>query len=224
MYIRQVSFNVLEGYAYGKLKDSSSNEWTGTVGALQSGEADLTVSELSITEERLKVVTYTQPIYIISRKLFAATHEDLAKKMLAYTTPTDTALYRRIPANTTGLASILFFIERLQRCYIPTGEKPVSMGVAAGWYMLSALLQQGSNTYPISSAARVIYWVGYSVSLIVYTSYSATLVSHFAVEQPAPLPFSNLRDLSRQSGWDAGCNNNDLFQVTASVGPWLLAV
>ncbi|KAK8372523.1 hypothetical protein O3P69_007848, partial [Scylla paramamosain] len=123
-----VSFNVLEGYAYGKLKDNSSNEWTGTVGALQSGEADLTVSELSITEERLKVVTYTQPIYIIS------------------------------------------------------------------------------------------------VSLIVYTSYSATLVSHLAVEQPASLPFSNLRDLSRQSGWDAGCNNNDLFQVTASVGPWLLAV
>ncbi|XP_063855727.1 glutamate receptor 4-like [Scylla paramamosain] len=144
--------------------------------------------------------------------------------MLAYTTQRDTALYRRIPANTTGLASILFFIERLQRCYIPTGEKPVSMGVAAGWYMLSALLQQGSNTYPISTAARVIYWVGYSVSLIVYTSYSATLVSHLAVEQPAPLPFSNLRDLSRQSGWDAGCNNNDLFQVTASVGPWLLAV
>ncbi|XP_063858059.1 uncharacterized protein LOC135099599 [Scylla paramamosain] len=89
------------------------------------------------------------------------------------------------------------------------------MGVAAGWYMLSALLQQGSNTYPISTAARVIYWVGYSVSLIVYTSYSATLVSHLAVEQPAPLPFSNLRDLSRQSGWDAGCNNNDLFQVIA---------
>ncbi len=48
----------------GKLNDSSNNEWTGMVGALQSGEADLTVSELSITEERLKVVTYTQPIYI----------------------------------------------------------------------------------------------------------------------------------------------------------------
>ncbi|KAK8374384.1 hypothetical protein O3P69_012059 [Scylla paramamosain] len=130
--------------------------------------------------------------------------------MLAYTTPTDTALYRRIPANTTGLASILFFIERLQRCYIPTGEKPVSMGAP--------------TPYPISSAARVIYWVGYSVSLIVYTSYSATLVSHFAVEQPAPLPFSNLRDLSRQSGWDAGCNNNDLFPSDSLGGSLASAV
>lgn len=35
------------------------------VGALQSREADLTVSELSITKERQEVVTYTQPIYII---------------------------------------------------------------------------------------------------------------------------------------------------------------
>ncbi|MPC71175.1 Glutamate receptor 1 [Portunus trituberculatus] len=114
------------------------------VGALQSGKADLTVSELSITEERLKVVTYTQPIYIISRKLFVATYEDLAKKMLAYTTPMDTALYWCILANMIGLAAILFFIERLQRLYIPMEEKPVSFGVA-GWYMLSALLQQGED-------------------------------------------------------------------------------
>ncbi|KAK8372997.1 hypothetical protein O3P69_009681 [Scylla paramamosain] len=155
-----------------------------------------------------------------SHKLFVATYEDLDKMLLAYTTPMDTALYWCILTNMIGLASILFFADQLQRCYIPMGEKPVSMGVA-GWYVLSALLQQsedllgcgtGSNTYPISSAAWVTYRVGCGVSLIVYTSYSATLVSHLAVEQSVTLPFSNLQELSRQSGWDAGCNNNDLFK------------
>ncbi|KAK8373354.1 hypothetical protein O3P69_010914 [Scylla paramamosain] len=156
-------------------------------------------------------------------KLFVATYEDLDKMLLAYTTPMDTALYWCILTNMIGLASILFFADQLQRCYIPMGRSPVSMGVA-GWYVLSALLQQsedllgcgtGSNTYPISSAAWVTYRVGCGVSLIVYTSYSATLVSHLAVEQSVTLPFSNLQELSRQSGWDAGCNNNDLFKEWA---------
>ena len=70
----------------------------------------------------------------------------------------------------------------------------------------------------MSTAARGIYWLGYIISVILYTSYSATLVSQLAVKRPAPLPFNNLFELSKQSGWDAGCNNNDLFQVTASVG------
>ncbi|KAK8371945.1 hypothetical protein O3P69_016288 [Scylla paramamosain] len=162
-----------------------------------------------------------------SYKLFVATYEDLDKMLLAYTTPMDTALYWCILTNMIGLASILFFADQLQRCYIPMGEKPVSMGVA-GWYVLSALLQQsedllgcgtGSNTYPISSAAWVTYRVGCGVSLIVYTSYSATLVSHLAVEQSVTLPFSNLQELSRQSGWDAGCNNNDLFKKVVLRSP-----
>ncbi len=73
-----------------------------------------------------------------------AIYEDLDKMLLAYTTPMDTALYWCILTNMIGLASILFFAEQLQRCYIPMGEKPVSMGVA-GWYVLSALLQQSED-------------------------------------------------------------------------------
>ncbi|XP_063845570.1 glutamate receptor ionotropic, kainate 5-like isoform X2 [Scylla paramamosain] len=210
-----LSYKVLNGYAYGKLKEGSNNEWTGMVGALQTREVDLTVSLLSLTKERQEVVTYTQPINVLSRKLFVATHEDFAKKMLAYTSPMDTLLYWCIAANMVLLAAALFLIERLQHSYDFMQEEPVTMGVAT-WYMLSALLQQGSSTCPFSVSARAIHWLGYIVSVIVYTSYSATLVSHLAVEQPAPLPFTDLRGLSRQSGWDAGCNKNDLFQVTAS--------
>lgn len=75
----------------------------------------------------------------------------------------------------------------------------------------------GCDGYPSNMACRIIFWFGYVVSVMVYTSYSATLVSHLAVEKPAALPFTNLLGLSQQTDWDAGCNKNDLFQVTASV-------
>lgn len=53
---------ILEGYSYGKLLPGSSTQWTGMVGELQSGRADLTVSELSVVEERNLVISYTQPV------------------------------------------------------------------------------------------------------------------------------------------------------------------
>ncbi|XP_042205817.1 glutamate receptor ionotropic, delta-1-like [Homarus americanus] len=210
-----LSYRKLEGYDYGKLVPGSKSEWTGMVGELQSGRADLTVSELSITQERSEVITYTQPVYIISRKLYVSTPEDFQKKLLAYATPMDTALYLCVFASVGVLSLALYFIERLRLRLISCKDVSMSLTVAV-WSMLSALLQQGCDTCPSSVAARAIFWLGFVASLIVYTSYSATLVSHLAVERPAALPFSDLRQLSYQTDWDAGVNNNDLFQVTAS--------
>ncbi|XP_071521396.1 uncharacterized protein [Panulirus ornatus] len=72
------------------------------------------------------------------------------------------------------------------------------------------------STCPSSTAGRLVFWLAFFMSVIVYASYSATLVSHLTVERPTALPFSDLGQLSRQSDWDAGVNRNDLFQVIAS--------
>ncbi|XP_069956158.1 glutamate receptor ionotropic, delta-1-like isoform X2 [Cherax quadricarinatus] len=210
-----LSYTILEGYAYGKLVSPTSTEWTGMVGELQRGLADLTVSELSITKERSDVIAYTQPVYIISRRMYVSTQKDFLKTMLAYATPMDTLVYVCVFASLVAMALALHLIERLRLWFLPSRDEPVGLSVAA-WYMVSALLQQGCDTSPSSIAGRIIFWVGFMVPLIVYSSYSATLVSNLAVEKPAPLPFSNLLQLSRQKNWDAGVNNNDLFQVTAS--------
>ncbi|XP_042864089.1 glutamate receptor ionotropic, delta-1-like [Penaeus japonicus] len=212
-----LTYKKLEGYAYGKVIKGTTNDWTGMVGELQNRRADLTVSELSVTKERNDVITYTQPIYIVSRKLFVATQEDFKKKLLAYTSPMEMILYWAILVTMLGLAFFLVFIVRLRKYLLPHEKvgSVNSLGTAV-WCMTSALLQQGCDTYPTSMTARMVFWFGFFVSVIVYTSYSATLVSHLAVEKPATLPFSNLFELSLQDGWDAGCNENDLFQVTAT--------
>ena len=60
-----LTYEILKGYAYGKIVKGTENTWNGMAGALQSKSADLTVSELSITSERNEVLSYTQPVYII---------------------------------------------------------------------------------------------------------------------------------------------------------------
>ncbi|XP_068242185.1 glutamate receptor 1-like [Palaemon carinicauda] len=213
-----LTYGILKGYAYGSLVDPASNKWNGMVGELQERRADLTVSELSVTQERSEIITYTQPIYMISRKLFVATQEDFQKKLMAYALPMESLLYVVVAFTMALLVVFLFVSERTYSRYLSDKvEGEFSAGFShVSWYMVSALLQQGSATQPVNGASRVIFWLGYFLSLIVCTSYSATLVSHLAVERPASLPFSNLLELSLQPDWNAGCNENDLFQVTAS--------
>nr|XP_027224158.1 glutamate receptor-like [Penaeus vannamei] len=141
------------------------------VGELQNRRADLTVSELSVTKERNDVITYTQPIYIVSRKLFVATQEDFQKKLLAYTSPMEMVLYWAILVTMMGLAVFLVFVERLRKYLLPHEELGGlgSLGTAT-WCMVSALLQQGCDTCPTSMTARMVFWLGFFVSVIVYTS------------------------------------------------------
>ncbi|XP_066979238.1 glutamate receptor 1-like isoform X2 [Macrobrachium rosenbergii] len=213
-----LTYQTLEGYSYGSLVDPVSNKWNGMVGELQERRADLTVSELSVTQERSEIITYTQPIHMISRKLFVATKEDFQKKLMAYALPMESILYVAVFFTMIVLVIFLVIAERIYSHYFPREmEGMYRAGISdASWCMVSALLQQGSDKQPVSAASRAIFWLGYFLSVIVYTSYSATLVSHLAVERPASLPFSNLLELSLQPDWNAGCNENDLFQVTAS--------
>ena len=70
----------------------------------------------------------------------------------------------------------------------------------------------------------MLFWFGYFFSVIIYTSYSATLVSQLAVIKPATLPFSDMFQLSKLPNWDAGNMKNDLFEVVASVSKFLYMI
>lgn len=77
----------------------------------------------------------------------------------------------------------------------------------------------GVEPSPSPLSSRIVFWFGFIISSLIYTAYSAALASILTVVLPATLPFSNLKELSKLSRWSAGCNNADLFQVTASVRP-----
>ena len=75
----------------------------------------------------------------------------------------------------------------------------------------------GSPSYPRNISTRMMYWYGCMLSVVVYASYSATLVSHLTVVLPTTIPFSDFHGLVKEKGWDAGNVKDDLFEVTASV-------
>jgi ABC-type amino acid transport substrate-binding protein len=53
----------LPGYSYGNTPTDNTSSWTGMIGVFQTQEADISVSEMSVTTERLEVMDFTLPLH-----------------------------------------------------------------------------------------------------------------------------------------------------------------
>jgi len=53
----------LPGYSYGNTPADNMSFWTGMIGVFQRQEADISISEISVTAERLDVMDFTLPLH-----------------------------------------------------------------------------------------------------------------------------------------------------------------
>lgn len=56
---RSYNLTILYGYRYGAFRNGS---WDGMIGLLSRNEVDMTVSELSMTEDRLDLIGYSMAL------------------------------------------------------------------------------------------------------------------------------------------------------------------
>ncbi|GFS37627.1 uncharacterized protein NPIL_314761 [Nephila pilipes] len=102
----------------------SNGTWDGVIGLVESGEADIGVQSLSISEERMKAVDFSIP-YFALQKAFTAKEPGLMPKITAFTYPFSTNVWilyvlmilvvtvlfqRVIFRNTTFLGSFLWVL------------------------------------------------------------------------------------------------------------------
>ena len=64
-----------------------------------------------------------------------------------------------------------------------------------------------TEVYPQPLCAQIMFIVGYLSSLILYTCYSAILVSILTTMKPS-LPFSNFEELRERPDWNVGVRTN----------------
>ncbi|GFT29787.1 lig_chan-Glu_bd domain-containing protein, partial [Nephila pilipes] len=102
----------------------SNGTWDGVIGLVQSGEADIGVQSLSISEDRMQAVDFSIP-YFVHQKAFTVKEPGLMPKITAFTYPftmnawilyvlmilAATVLFRRVIfRNTTLLGSFLWVL------------------------------------------------------------------------------------------------------------------
>ena len=100
--------------------------WTGLIGSIQHGEADFSISDLSVTQERARAVDFTIGIVMDSNKLFVKK----PRRSVSWTTFMD-AFSVRFMATLAGLfimLSIIFYVIFL----FVNGETTIDFGTSIG--------------------------------------------------------------------------------------------
>ncbi|XP_043206570.1 glutamate receptor ionotropic, delta-1-like [Amphibalanus amphitrite] len=222
-----LNITLLEGYAYGKRRPDGT--YTGMVGELQAGRADMTVSEVSFTNEREQVIDYTQTVSVISRRVYVHIPTVLDSWLARYSRGISAGMVALSLAAVVLLALTHRFCERILARAQEDGRREVLkdtddgrmfLEVAEGeagladtlWIMLGLMLQQGADDSPSGLSSRVAFLSCLLLGLLLTTAYSATLISFLSSSGSPRPPFADLQGLTKMPDWSAGWKEGELIE------------
>ena len=196
----------LESGDYGTL--DANNTWSGMVGQLAYGQADIAVALVEMRADRSAVIDYLDacPVARTPQQFYVRADQEesfeLSSTMLH-------GLLKPLGANVwwTLLASLLFLATALYICLRFSHANTESNQRAEDRTWSSCLFAcfmsqvgQGWTTTPTSLAARTVTISCWVLATVLSTSYTANLVSHLTKVTTRP-PISSLKDFSERPDW-----------------------
>nr|XP_012235169.1 PREDICTED: glutamate receptor-like [Linepithema humile] len=168
--------------AYGSWSHTQ-NMWTGVIGQLVSDEADIGVTEFTITSDRLNVVDFTLPLMHSRNRIYFKQPSSSDVQWSGYFKAFSLEIWITLVTIITAASILLTVIK----------AKGFSINVISESYInvWGIYCQQGLSEFPNKSSMRLAFFSIFFSSLIIISAYSASLISFLAFTT-ASLPFSNL--------------------------------
>ena len=197
--------NYTEVTAYGSL-DEATGKWSGAIGALVDGWADIAVSDVNENLARSRVVDFTgswldAPLAFLALPVLPAQGSNLFTWLLPFTPE----VWWCLLGMTTLFATSLAYLERLSpfsfRNLPPVRgreELRQRVNMKDAWHRaVNSLLGQGPWGIDLSAhSARVIWWAMAFLSLFTTTFYTSSLTSILTRAVPTQ-PISSLADIQQ---------------------------
>ncbi|XP_055936807.1 glutamate receptor ionotropic, delta-1-like [Argiope bruennichi] len=185
----QFELVMVEDQEWGRLLPSG--QWTGMIGMLQRGEADISINLISMTEQRTKVVEFST-VYATDDLTFALKKPGMAPASTALVHPFDTAVWIFTLAILLLMPLVFQSLSGTKCTYSETFL-----------VLLGAMLKQPlfSTNNVLRYRILVCSWLIFA--LILSSSYSAVLLSLLSVpkEMPAVQDFEELSKAVAESGY-----------------------
>ncbi|XP_043215708.1 glutamate receptor 2-like [Amphibalanus amphitrite] len=191
---------------YGSL--SSNGTWTGVVGDLAYGRADLALNMLTVTPGRVSVVDFLDRTPLASETLAFMVRRDtavtlrLSPAMFAgLLRPLGADVWWTLAATLLAFSLVLRLTLRFNSARVEDGRQVRNMGwgsclVAAA----TIILRQGWDRTPKSLAGRTVTAVGWVMGVLIYSTYTANLVS-ILTEPRVDRPISSVKEFVQQPDW-----------------------
>ncbi|XP_075243504.1 glutamate receptor ionotropic, NMDA 1-like isoform X2 [Convolutriloba macropyga] len=169
--------------------DFSTKKWTGIVGELLSGEADLAVAHLTIDNERAQVIDFSNPFKHQGLSIMVK-KKDTTSNLASFVQPFEYLLWLLIFLSVHVVAFIIYLLDK----FSPFGNINVtkdstmddSMTLpSALWFAWGVLLNSGiGEGTPNSFSARVLGMVWAGFAMVVVASYTANLAAFLVLDRP----------------------------------------
>ncbi|KAL1491605.1 hypothetical protein ABEB36_012177 [Hypothenemus hampei] len=184
------TFTVQHDGANGK-KDPKTGKWSGMIGAVISGEADMAITDLTITSERAEDVDFTSPFMNLGISILFQKPSKAPPNFFSFAEPFAIDTWAALAVAFVVVSLSFFLLGRIcpnewTNPY-PCVEEPeflinqFNMSNSV-WFVTGAMLQQGSEIAPIAIPTRLVSGVWWFFVLIMVSSYTANLASFLVTE------------------------------------------
>ncbi|KAF0294937.1 Glutamate receptor 2 [Amphibalanus amphitrite] len=203
----QYEITPLLGAGYGQ--EGANGSWTGLVGELVHGRADVALSWLGMFGRRQRAVAFLDAVPVsVSRETFYVARGATDAPRL--TAAAAQSLLAPLGADVWWalLASLLVLAVALRvTVWLSRGSAETPHTVAAlGWVpcllaCFGTVVRQGWSVTPDSLSARTVTCFCWALSTVIHASYTANLMSQLVVERPPAPPITSLRQFLDQPDW-----------------------
>ncbi|CAG9764246.1 unnamed protein product [Ceutorhynchus assimilis] len=185
----------------------STNRWDGVIGQIIDENADLAITDLTITSERENAVDFTSPFMNLGISILYKKPEPVPPSLFMFTSPFSTSVWVMLGVAYILVSIAIFIMGRLSPSEwnnpYPCIEEPeyyVNQFSFRNslWFTIGGLLQQGSELAPASISTRTASGFWWFFILIMVASYTANLASFLTVSTLVT-PFKNIDELSKQT-------------------------
>ncbi|XP_047487922.1 probable glutamate receptor [Penaeus chinensis] len=191
---------------WGSLADG---QWTGLVGEVASGRADLAIASLTISKQRSTVVDFLISLAVSGYRIAMKRPSNADYMWTVYTKQFEKEAWAVTVSVTVVLMVLVFVVLRLSR-----REENASPSISA-FTVLGILFGQGSILEFRSLAGRILMVSVLFLQVIILAFYTSNLVTALAV-RPSPPPFQGLEDVHQDPmvtfGIEKGTALDDIFE------------
>ncbi|XP_042896248.1 glutamate receptor ionotropic, kainate 2-like [Parasteatoda tepidariorum] len=194
-------------------QDAVTKEWSGMIGRVMRGEADLAIADFTITTSRLAVVDFTHPFMQTGIGILFKKPTEKVTSLFSFLSPFSGGVWVLVMAAYTFISISYFLVGRLSpyewanphpcRQNDQVEENVFSL-LNSMWFAIGSLMQQGSDIAPTAMSTRAVTSIWYFFCLIMISSYTANLASFLTVQKLVS-PINNANELANQEKIKYGC-------------------
>ena len=196
---------LLEGrYGY----QDENGTWTGMIGELKSGRADVALSWLTYHEDRAAVAEFLDavPVERADYAFYVARSSETVRQLgsdifVSLMRPLDASVWWTLLTTLLIISTVLHVSVRFNHSRAETPRTVAEMSWSRCLlFSFMAMVGQGWWSTPRSLAARVVSLSSWVLGILIYSSYTANLISHLALTTVSK-PIGSLREFSEQPDW-----------------------